>query len=321
MAAVRDRGRRDILFQFRDWRFSMGTSVRHTLLATGGGASKEIRGMTLNQIFHPFPPHPLPPPTKPPPMSDNTIDDNDAVFLDQDELLEDEFIDDDEDDQQQSEIDAGVNDEEDGDNVQYLTQEQLDELSQGGSLDNLAIVVGREDLDINSEEVLEEMARQDQSGEVGEMTVNSDAYLVFQDHQGPVYCVGLHPSKPLAISGDGDDKAYMWDTDTGETIATIDSHSDTVMAASFSSDGKYAATASLDGTVCVIETETTEVIATLEGPGEGILWMEWHPKGHIVIAGSEDTTVWMWNAPKGALMQVFAGHQAPVTCGGFTPDG
>ena len=37
--------------------------------------------------------------------------------------------------------------------------------------------------------------------------------------------------------------------------------------------------------------------------------------------GSEDCTVWMWNADNGHCLNVFSGHGATVTCGDFTPDG
>ena len=60
---------------------------------------------------------------------------------------------------------------------------------------------------------------------------------------------------------------------------------------------------------------------TLEGPGEEVLWLSWHPKGHVVLAGSGDFTAWMWLAQSGTCMQVFTGHAGPVMCGGFTPDG
>lgn len=50
-------------------------------------------------------------------------------------------------------------------------------------------------------------------------------------------------------------------------------------------------------------------------------WVRWHPRGHIVLAGSDDTTVWMWNADKSAYLNSFSGHSSSVTCGDFTPDG
>lgn len=50
-------------------------------------------------------------------------------------------------------------------------------------------------------------------------------------------------------------------------------------------------------------------------------WTRWHPKGHLILAGSEDSTVWMWNADKMAYLNMFSGHGNSVTCGDFTPDG
>jgi WD40 repeat protein len=41
----------------------------------------------------------------------------------------------------------------------------------------------------------------------------------------------------------------------------------------------------------------------------------------VIIAGSEDCNVWMWNADHKAIMNTFAGHSSTVTCGEFTPDG
>lgn len=50
-------------------------------------------------------------------------------------------------------------------------------------------------------------------------------------------------------------------------------------------------------------------------------WVRWHPRGHLVLAGSEDSTVWMWNGDKGSYLNLFSGHGGSVTCGDFTPDG
>lgn len=62
-------------------------------------------------------------------------------------------------------------------------------------------------------------------------------------------------------------------------------------------------------------------MSSLEGPTDDVHWLAWHPKGNVIAAGSEDCTVWMWNATTGAVMQVFGGHTAPVSCGAWTPSG
>ncbi|KAI3905159.1 hypothetical protein MKX01_017405, partial [Papaver californicum] len=50
-------------------------------------------------------------------------------------------------------------------------------------------------------------------------------------------------------------------------------------------------------------------------------WVRWHPRGHVVLAGSEDDTVWLWNADRNAYLNMFSGHVSSFTCGDFTPDG
>ena len=42
----------------------------------------------------------------------------------------------------------------------------------------------------------------------------------------------------------------------------------------------------------------------LEGPGGAIEWLHWHPKGDVILAGTDEFTVWLWNAQTGACMQV-----------------
>jgi WD40 repeat protein len=61
-----------------------------------------------------------------------------------------------------------------------------------------------------------------------------------------------------------------------------------------------------------------EPALTLDGPAEGIEWLSWHPSGQVLLAGCTDNSVWMWKIPSGEFMQLFAGHAAVVSCGGFT---
>lgn len=44
-------------------------------------------------------------------------------------------------------------------------------------------------------------------------------------------------------------------------------------------------------------------------------------KGNVVLAGAGDGTAWLWLATTGVCMQVFAGHEGAVRCGGFSGNG
>lgn len=137
-----------------------------------------------------------------------------------------------------------------------------------------------------------------------------------------VYCVAFHPAEQLVVCGGGDETPRAFAPPAAEPARELSgAHSDSIVGVAFSGDGTLLATAGCDAKVLVWSTATGDRVASLEGPAEGIEWVQWHPRGHVVLAGAEDFTAWMWNADSGGCMQVFTGHAGSVTCGGFTPDG
>ncbi len=58
------------------------------------------------------------------------------------------------------------------------------------------------------------------------------------------------------------------------------------------------------GHVGIWDTASGRCKHSLEGPGGAIDWVDWHPRGDIVVAGSDDFTAWLWNAQTAACMQV-----------------
>ncbi|KAJ3037651.1 hypothetical protein HDV00_001456 [Rhizophlyctis rosea] len=158
-------------------------------------------------------------------------------------------------------------------------------------------------------------------GVEGEGAFVDDSVQGFFDHREAVFSVAIHPTQQhLVASGGGDDKCYLWRADTGEKVHELGVHADSVAAVGFSNDGQFVASAGLDGKVLVFNVADGQQVATLEGPTE-ITWLDWHPRGNVVLVGSEDATIWMWQVPSGNCMGVFTGHGESVTCGQFTPDG
>lgn len=164
----------------------------------------------------------------------------------------------------------------------------------------------------------------------------------FSGHADSVFAVAVAPGGTVAASGGGDDFAFLWSVDTGAMLHTLAGHTDSVASLAFSSDGAVLATGSLDGTARLWDTATGACLATLEGPSGEVAWVSWHPKGRVLLVGAADGTVWMWDATRvggpgkaaaaaaadggsgaGAAMcmQVFAGHEGEVTCGGFEGGG
>ncbi|KAJ7593109.1 WD40-repeat-containing domain protein [Mycena floridula] len=148
----------------------------------------------------------------------------------------------------------------------------------------------------------------------------------FPNHQSSVFAVAVHPTEALAASGGEDDFGYIWDITDGEVIVKLTGHTDSVTSVAWSFDGQMIATGGMDGKIRLwrrVGTENYrlwEFLTELQGPDE-VMFLRWHPKGNVLLAGSNDSTLWLWQLPSGTTMQVFAGHTGAVQCGEFTPDG
>ncbi|XP_021758101.1 uncharacterized WD repeat-containing protein C25H1.08c-like [Chenopodium quinoa] len=150
-----------------------------------------------------------------------------------------------------------------------------------------------------------------------------DAVDLFAHHSGPLYAVACSPKNAtLVASGGGDNLAYLWNIGCEDRVNELKGHRDSVSCLSFSKDGQLLASGGLDACVKIWDI-IGNLKCTFQGPVEDheFEWVRWHPSAHLVLAGCTDTTVWLWNADKGALLSVFCGHGNHVTCGGFTPDG
>lgn len=154
-----------------------------------------------------------------------------------------------------------------------------------------------------------------------------DSIHAFEGHKGSVFGVAWGRAGAKVCSGGQDDLAACWEVVTDANHAGnletkwLKGHTDSVVHVAFNSEGDLLATAGMDGCVNVWVYSEARLLQSLDGPSEAMEWIDWHPKGDVILGGSTDFSMWMWNVRSGACMQVFTGHSASVSCGGFTPDG
>jgi len=145
--------------------------------------------------------------------------------------------------------------------------------------------------------------------------------------------VAFNPTSPDIVAiGCGDNTCRIWSISTGKELNCLTGifvrgykeigHNDTVSFCKFSCDGSRLCTASLDNTLKIWKGQSPyELMGTLEGPSDEIHFIQWHSKGNVILCGSEDGSMWMFDGDKCEYMNTFTGHHGGVKAGGFTADG
>ncbi|XP_018405052.1 PREDICTED: angio-associated migratory cell protein [Cyphomyrmex costatus] len=150
-----------------------------------------------------------------------------------------------------------------------------------------------------------------------------NAIRVFRGHKSHhiVFCCSLSKNGDLMATGGEDDKGYLWNTNTGESIFNTDgSHDDSVIFAEFNYNDKYLATADMCGKIklwrisdktCVWETVLMN----------DINWIKWHPFSDILITGTETGEVYMLKTRKDDCKIFAQGTGIKTEAGVILPDG
>ncbi|CBZ37147.1 hypothetical protein, conserved [Leishmania donovani] len=155
---------------------------------------------------------------------------------------------------------------------------------------------------------------------------HDDAFATFvAPAKKPLHAIAVHPQNEriFAVGGEGEE-VYVLEMDHAgkEPVlkAALTGHTDTVSLLSFSPNGQWLASGSLDSSVAIWSTETWERKHTLCDLYGEIMTLLWHPSSLILAAGADDAQAAMWNTVKGTLVMYFVGHRGAVTCTAWSPD-
>jgi WD40 repeat protein len=104
-------------------------------------------------------------------------------------------------------------------------------------------------------------------------------------------------SKSLIVFGSGS-TAQLWNRDASTWRKAPDplKHSDNIVRAEFSRDGRFIVTVSLDGTARVWEASTGKLVTTLRGHTGSVTDASFSPDGKSVVTVSADTTGRVWES-------------------------
>jgi periodic tryptophan protein 2 len=150
----------------------------------------------------------------------------------------------------------------------------------------------------------------------------SETYVLKQQsHFYDMNSLAYSPDGQIVATGGDDGKVKLWNTGTGFCFVTFSEHTAAVSTVVFSSTDKVVLSASLDGTVRAFDLHRYRNFRTFASPRPvQFSCLTLDPSGEVVCAGSHDTfEVYVWSMQTGRLLELLAGHEAPVSCLSFCP--
>ncbi|CAL8083240.1 unnamed protein product [Calicophoron daubneyi] len=130
-----------------------------------------------------------------------------------------------------------------------------------------------------------------------------ECHHVFQSHTAEVVCLQFNPISTILATGSMDTLAKLWDVETGVELASLNGHTAEVIALQFSQGG-------LNPTAEGSEGDSAGYQETVCGAGAG----------RLMLTGSFDHTVCLWDVRSGDRTHHLIGHAAEVAAAAFSYD-
>lgn len=143
---------------------------------------------------------------------------------------------------------------------------------------------------------------------------------LLSDHTSSVRSVQFSADSQMLASGSYDQTVRLWNRE-GKLLKTIE-HGALVSDVAFSPDGQAIASVGSDKTLKLWHVDGT-LLNVLRGHSNWIRSVSFSPKNQmgLLVTGSEDRTLRVWNAQNDNLARIFPGQTSLVRSVSYSPDG
>src|SRR5919199_1558841 len=150
------------------------------------------------------------------------------------------------------------------------------------------------------------------------------------------YAIAITPDGQVMVSGGNDRIITLRNLETGRILRTLTKHTDSIYALGLSNDGQILASGGRDKTLHVWNLQAVSnynsISPTGRSIGDGLTYsftghsdsincIAISPNGKILLSGSEDSTIHLWNLETGKFLACLEEHEAGVKAIALTPDG
>jgi putative hemolysin len=153
--------------------------------------------------------------------------------------------------------------------------------------------------------------------------------ITLKGHTAEVYSVCFSPDGKRILTGggvltprgpsQGPGEVKVWDAEKGTEILALKGHTNRVLSACFSPDGKRIASTGSDITLRVWDAEKGQELFKVRARAKAGVCFS--PDGKRIASAGEDKMVRVWDAEKGQELLALKGHTGPVSGVCFSPDG
>lgn len=128
------------------------------------------------------------------------------------------------------------------------------------------------------------------------------------------------PDGDLVLTSDSSGVASIWLVRSGEKVANLEDHSETIQRSAFSPDSSRIFAADDDGRVRIWDAKSGEILSVLEGHAGQINEVYAGPDDEGVLTAGQDGAARIWDAEAGEMSPPLS-HESPVIAAIFSPDG
>lgn len=123
-----------------------------------------------------------------------------------------------------------------------------------------------------------------------------------------IFSCSLSKNGDLAVIGDENDRAYVWNTVTGETIIDCGlDYKDSVTFTEFNYNDKYVVTGDMSGIIKLWQISNKSCIWTTNFYDD-ITWMKWHHSANVLLVSVASGQVHILKLGNAEAHKVFSGH-------------
>ncbi len=117
-----------------------------------------------------------------------------------------------------------------------------------------------------------------------------------QAHKSKILSLDFSPDGKTLATGSSDYLIIFWDVASGRQLMKMKAHEDAVLSLTFSPDGKWLAVTSYGPAIDMINLSDS-VHIPLVGHSRASSGLAFSPDSRLIVSGSEDSLVKVWNVP------------------------